>query len=109
MFQSIKTVMYPSGLYGREAIYNFSRWASEENDRLLAEGLSEEAFDVQKRIEIYNEWQALITEEVPVFPTTFRTNLRPVNNRVTNYTIGDNFEYRLWQWAVTSDTPEVAN
>ncbi|GAA0374899.1 oligopeptide ABC transporter substrate-binding protein [Bacillus horti] len=98
----------PSGLYGREAIYNFARYASDENDRLLTDGISEDAFDVEKRIGIYNEWQAYMVDAVPVFPTVYRASLKPVNNRVTNYTVGDNFEYRRWQWAVTAETPEVA-
>src|SRR5699024_4583910 len=41
----------PSGLYGPEAMFNFSRYQSDENDELLAEGLSSEAFDLEYRKE----------------------------------------------------------
>ena len=79
----------PSGLYAKNVLYNFARWENADNERLLAEGISEEAFDVEKRKEIYNEWQQLMTDEVPVFPTLYRSVLVPVNNRVLNYAIGD--------------------
>ena len=95
----------PSGLYGTDAIYNFSRWENEENTRLLAEGISEDAFDVEKRLAIYKEWQQLMTEEVPVFPTLYRSVLAPVNNRVLNYAIGDGTGLYLSDIEVTQDTP----
>ncbi|CAM4150809.1 oligopeptide ABC transporter substrate-binding protein [Lederbergia lenta] len=95
----------PSGLYGRDAIYNFTRWSSEENDRLLAEGISEAAFDPEKRKEIYKEWQQLMTDEVPVFPTLYRSVLVPVNNRVHNYAIGDGTGMYKNEIEVTQEEP----
>lgn len=95
----------PSGLYGSNVLYNFSRWENEDNDRLLAAGISEEAFDVEKRKEIYNEWQALMTEEAPVFPTLYRSKVVPVNNRVLNYSIGDGTGLYVSDIQVTQDTP----
>ncbi|WP_068673192.1 oligopeptide ABC transporter substrate-binding protein [Oceanobacillus sp. Castelsardo] len=88
---SVATDVDPSGLYGRQAIFNFSRYASEENDRLLKEGLSEEAFDSEYRQEVYSEWQQLMVDEIPVFPTLFRSILVPINKRVVNYSIGPDF------------------
>lgn len=75
------------GLYGRNAAYNYPRYASEENDRLLAEGASAKAMDIEYRKEVYKEWQELMVEEIPVFPTLYRSVLVPVNNRVTGYSI----------------------
>lgn len=98
----------PSGLYGRDAIYNFTRWSSEENDRLLAEGISEAAFDPEKRKEIYKEWQQLMTDEVPVFPTLYRSVLVPVNNRVHNYAIGDGTKMYKHEIEVTQEEPIAA-
>jgi peptide/nickel transport system substrate-binding protein len=98
----------PTGLYGRDAIFNFTRYASEENDRLLAAGVSEEAFDVKKRQDIYNEWQQLMVDEVPVFPTLYRAAVVPVNNRVVNYSIGDGTDMYLHEIAVTAEEPFVA-
>src|SRR5690625_3341581 len=95
----------PRGLYGQDAIFNFSRWSDEENDRLLAEGVSEDAFDLEKRQETYNEWQELMIEEVPVFPTLYRSELVPVNNRVHNYSIGDGTGMYLNEIAVSEEEP----
>lgn len=95
----------PRGLYGQDAIFNFSRWSDEENDRLLAEGVSEDAFDLEKRQDTYNEWQELMVEEVPVFPTLYRSELVPVNNRVHNYSIGDGTGMYLNEIAVSEEEP----
>ena len=62
----------PAGLYGRTAAFNYSRYTSEKNDELLAAGTSEDAFDLKYRKEIYNQWQELMVEEVPVAPTVYR-------------------------------------
>lgn len=95
----------PTGLYGRNVLFNFTRWSSEENDRLLAEGISEEAFDVEKRKQIYKEWQQMMIDEVPVFPTLYRSVLVPVNNRVVNYSIGDGTGMYLYEIGVTQEEP----
>ncbi|MDN7241483.1 oligopeptide ABC transporter substrate-binding protein [Planococcus sp. N028] len=98
----------PSGLYGADALYNFARWENEENERLLKEGRSEKAFDLAYRQEIYNEWQQLMVDEVPVFPTLYRATLSPVNNRVLNFAIGDGTGVYLNELAVSQEKPVVA-
>lgn len=98
----------PRGLYGPDALFNFTRWSDEENDRLLAEGVSEEAFDVEKRQEIYKEWQEFMVEEVPAFPTLYRSEIVPVNNRVHNYSIGDGTGMYRYDIAVSEEEPIVA-
>ncbi|WP_364142930.1 oligopeptide ABC transporter substrate-binding protein [Paenibacillus sp. LPE1-1-1.1] len=97
----------PAGLYGRDAIYNFSRYASEEQDRLLKAGVSAEAFDVKVRQGIYKEWQQLMVEDVPVFPTLYRAVIVPVNKRILNYAIGDGTNLYPYQIAVSQDKPVV--
>ena len=94
----------PEGLYGRTAEFNYTRFTSEENDRLLAEGTSEKSFDLEYRKDIYNEWQELMVEDVPVAPTVYRYELTAVNNRVTNYSIDPASEnYYPWKWGLTED------
>lgn len=95
----------PSGLYGQQAIYNFSRFHSEDNDRLLAAGISAEAFDVEFRKKTYNEWQQLMVDEIPAFPTLYRSTLQPVNKRVHNYAVGDGTGVYLYEIAVTQEEP----
>lgn len=99
----------PSGLYGRDALYNFSRYANDENDRLLKEGLSAQAFDKDYRLKVYKEWQELMVQEVPVFPTLYRASLVPVNNRVLNYYIGDGTNMYPYNVALSQDKAFVAN
>ncbi|MEC5423035.1 oligopeptide ABC transporter substrate-binding protein [Virgibacillus sp. C22-A2] len=98
----------PRGLYGRDAIFNFSRYSSDENDALMADGVSEEAFDVEYRQNVYNEWQQFMVEEIPVFPTLYRSELVPVNNRVHNYYIGDGTGMYRYDIAVTEEEAPAA-
>ncbi|MEK4346312.1 oligopeptide ABC transporter substrate-binding protein [Paenibacillus sp. FSL P4-0184] len=98
----------PTGLYGKDAIFNFPRYSSAENDRLLTEGVSEDAFDVNKRKEIYKEWQQFMVNEIPVFPTLYRAALVPVNNRILNYGIGDGTGLYYNDIAVSADKAAVA-
>lgn len=97
----------PTGLYGN-VLFNFSRWQNDKNDELLAKGVSQEAFDVDYRKEVYNEWQQLMVDEVPVFPTLYRSVVVPVNNRVHNYAIGDGTGIYLNEIAVTSEEAPAA-
>ncbi|WP_373893485.1 oligopeptide ABC transporter substrate-binding protein [Virgibacillus sp. CBA3643] len=96
----------PSGLWGREALFNYARYASEENDELLAEGASEASLDMEHRQEVYSEWQELMVEEVPVFPTLYRSVLVPVNNRVQGYSEAYEWEARH-EVSVTQEEPET--
>lgn len=98
----------PAGLYGPNAMFNFPRYANPENDRLIAEGISEKAFNKEYRLGIYKEWQKLMVEEIPVFPTLYRAVLVPVNNRILNYAIGDGTGYYLYQIQVTKEAADVA-
>ncbi|SES01130.1 peptide/nickel transport system substrate-binding protein [Gracilibacillus ureilyticus] len=98
----------PDGLWGEQAAFNMTRWTNEENTRLIKEGLSEAAFDLETRVETYKEWQQLMVEEVPAFPTLYRAVLVPVNNRVQNYAIGDGTGIYRYQVGVSAEEPEVA-
>lgn len=84
---SVGSDVDPAGLYGPVAGFNFPRYESEENSELLEKGVSLEAFDLEYRQDIYKEWQELMVEEVPVFPTHYRAVLVPVNDKVLNYSI----------------------
>jgi len=68
-------------------MFNFLRYENDLNTELLEEGVSEESFDLDHRIDVYNEWQELMVEEIPVFPTLYRAALVPINERLLNYTI----------------------
>ena len=103
----------PYGLYGRSAQFNRSRFVSENNDRLLAAGNSAAATDIEFRQAIMDEWQAYMIDQVPVFPTLFRTDLRPTNNRVLNVEFstftGAGSGAEWYQVAISSETAYVAD
>jgi len=77
----------PAPIYGRDAMLNYTRYTSDENDALLEAGVSKKAFNPNYRRQVYQEWQQLMAEEVPVIPTLYRATLIPVNKRVQNYSI----------------------
>ncbi|HEX5563621.1 MAG TPA: ABC transporter substrate-binding protein, partial [Sporosarcina sp.] len=91
----------PSGLYGRDAAFNYTRYTSEKNDELLAAGTSEKAFDSDYRKDIYKQWQELMVDEVPVAPTVYRYYLHGVNKRVVNYSIDPGSDLELYQMGVS--------
>ncbi|MBE1553306.1 oligopeptide ABC transporter substrate-binding protein [Sporosarcina limicola] len=92
----------PSGIHGRESVSNFSHYTSEKNDELLAAGVSEQAFDVDYRKDIYNQWQAMMVEDVSLAPTLYRYDLEAVSKRVVNYSIDPGSpNYAPWMWGVT--------
>ncbi|WP_100010300.1 oligopeptide ABC transporter substrate-binding protein [Lentibacillus sediminis] len=100
------TAVDPSGLYSKFAAFNYPRFVNEENEELLAEGLSEESFDQAHRQEVYKEWQQLMVEEIPVFPTVYRAVLVPVNNRVQGYSIAEHWN-APHEVSVTAEEPET--
>jgi len=91
----------PEGLYGRTALYNYTRYTSRKNDELLVAGTSEKAFDSAYRKDIYNQWQALMVEDVPVAPTVYRYGLTAVNKRVANYSVDPGSDLYLYEMGVT--------
>ena len=78
----------PTGLYGENAAFNFSRYVSERNTELLAEMSSEEAFEKDYQLQVFYDWQDyFMNDALPAFPTFWRTELTLVNNRVSDYSL----------------------
>ena len=46
-----------------------------------------------------------MVDEIPAFPTLYRSVLKPVNKRVHNYTVGDGTGVYLNEIAVTQEEP----
>lgn len=97
----------PNGLYARNAAFNYTRWATEENDQFMADFTSAEAFDEEFQRNTFVEWQKYFSEEAPVIPTLFRKEVMPVNNRVKHYDYAhnpaDDFGWHTVE--VTADAP----
>ncbi|WP_010097695.1 oligopeptide ABC transporter substrate-binding protein [Ornithinibacillus scapharcae] len=102
------TDVNPSGIFAGNSFANYPRWTNEENEELLAAGSSMEAMDTEYRKEIYDQWQQLMVDNVPMFPTVYRAVIRPVNDRVVNFTIDPASDLRLYQIGVTEAESVVA-
>ncbi|MFV8807818.1 oligopeptide ABC transporter substrate-binding protein [Aerococcus urinaeequi] len=97
----------PNGLYARNSAFNYTRWATEENDQFMADFTSSEAFDEEFQRNTFVEWQKYFSEEAPVIPTLFRQQVMPVNNRVKHFDYAhnpaDDFGWHTVE--VTADAP----
>lgn len=91
----------PSGLYGKDAAFNYTRYTSDKNTELLDAISGEKSLDSAYRAEKFSEWQQLMVDEVPVAPTVFRYVLTAVNERVTNYSIDPGSDLYLYQLGVS--------
>jgi peptide/nickel transport system substrate-binding protein len=93
-----------SGLYGEDAKFNFTRFVSDENTKLIKEMQSKDAFDDAKAAKIYQNWQEYANEEAFVIPTTYTFVVTPVSDRVTGYDISRDLDYNVYaKVGVTSD------
>lgn len=102
---SVGSDVDPTGLYGPGELFNFPRYENEENDALLADGISPDALDMDYRVDVYSDWQEFMVEEIPVFPTLYRAELVPINNRVQNWSIATGSEVYRSDIAVTQEEP----
>jgi peptide/nickel transport system substrate-binding protein len=95
----------PTALYGRNSEFNYTRFASEENDQLLKELESEKTFDDSERKKAFYAWQEYAKEEAFAIPMTNYYTIMPVNNRVENLDLSSN----KMDWSkleLTADKPE---
>lgn len=77
----------PTALWGPEAMYNYTRFVSDENTALLNKISSSESFDEQKNIENYQAWQEYAFEQAFAIPTFERESITAINKRVKYYDV----------------------
>lgn len=105
---SVGSDVDPSGVWGPNELFNFSRYSSDELDDLFARGNSVEALDLEYRQDVYNEFQEYFNEVIPAFPTMYRPEIIAFNDRVSGYSFepGNNdLGYHTIQ--LNSETPSV--
>lgn len=95
----------PSGLYGKEAAFNMSRFTSPELDELLAAIDSPEAFDPEYRANAFREWQEYMEENAQVIPTQFRTAIYTINKRVKHYDVNYDTEFDWSEIELLAEEP----
>ena len=105
----VGTSLDPTGSAGRKSQLNFSRFASEENDRLIGEILGEKSLTVPNyKVEAYKNWQKYYIGQAAEVPLMYRYKLYPVNKRLKNVYIGYDSSKKdegIHKWELTAITP----
>ncbi|MDA3848409.1 oligopeptide ABC transporter substrate-binding protein [Lactobacillus delbrueckii] len=83
-------------LYGPKAPYNFTRFATSENTKLLKEMGSEKAFNHSYRVQKFHEWQQYMQKEAFVIPMTNKYSITAVNSKLVNYSTKPSKAATLW-------------
>ena len=95
----------PMGLYGPNSAFNYTRFASDENTKLLEAIDSKDSFDDTKRKEAFDAWQEYAADEAFVIPTLYRSAVLPVSDRVTGFTWAYDVDHNPWATvAVTAES-----
>ncbi|ABY41835.1 oligopeptide ABC transporter substrate-binding protein [Bacillus mycoides] len=97
----------PSGIWAKNASFNYTRWSNDKNNELLKQGISPAAADEKYRKDVYDKWQKLIHDEVPLIPLHYKFDLKGVNNRVKDYKYTPEDQYKWGNVSVTSDKAET--
>ena len=105
----VGTNLNPFESAGRKAAFNYTRFVSEENDKLMAETSSPKTLeDPNYKAEAYKKWQEYYIDQAVEVPLTFRYEIFPVNKRVKNYYIGRDSDLKgkgIQQWELTAAEP----
>lgn len=83
-------------LYGSKAPYNFTRFATSENTKLLKEMGGAKAFDHSYRVQKFHEWQQYMQKEAFVIPLNNAYQITSVNNKLINYSTKPSKLATLW-------------
>ena len=95
----------PAFMFGRNAQFNYMRYASDQNDSLLKDIRSDTSFDADYRKEAFKKWQDFIMDEVPMVPTLYRYQLTSFNNRIKHYDATPGVDFDWNQVELTADSP----
>ena len=95
----------PAFMFGRNAQFNYMRYASDQNDSLLKDIRSDASFDADYRKEAFKKWQDFIMDEVPMVPTLYRYQLTSFNNRIKHYDATPGVDFDWNQVELTADSP----
>ncbi|MFB5995904.1 oligopeptide ABC transporter substrate-binding protein [Lactobacillus delbrueckii] len=83
-------------LYGPKAPFNFTRFATSENTKLLKEMGSDKAFNHSYRVQKFHEWQQYMQKEAFVIPLTNAYEITAVNSKLVNYSTKPSKLATLW-------------
>lgn len=83
-------------LYGAQAPYNFTRFESAENTKMLKEMDSQKAFNHAYRVKVFHKWQAYMQKEAYVVPLTNNYSITAVNSKLVNYSLKPSRSGLVW-------------
>ena len=105
----VGTTLDPTSSAGRKSQLNYSRFVSEENDRLMAEILGEKSLTVPNyKAEAFKNWQKYYIGQAVEVPLMYRYKLTPVNKRLKNVYIGYDAALKdegIYKWELTAINP----
>ena len=105
----VGTTLDPTSSAGRKSQLNYSRFVSEENDRLMAEILGEKSLTVSNyKAEAFKNWQKYYIGQAVEVPLMYRYKLTPVNKRLKNVYIGYDAALKdegIYKWELTAINP----
>lgn len=81
---ALSTVPDPAELYARSAPFNYSRFTSRQNDRLLAQIDSDRAFLDSYRINKFHAWQKMMLQKAYVVPEANSYQITAVSKKLLN-------------------------
>lgn len=77
----------PSVFYGEKMPYNFARFVSPTNTKLLNEIDSAKSFDKKYRVQKFHEWQKWMYNKAYVVPTSGAYSVTAVNSKVSGWSL----------------------
>ena len=77
----------PSVFYGEKMPYNFARFVSPTNTKLLNEIDSAKSFDKKYRVQKFHEWQRWMYNKAYVVPTSGAYSVTAVNSKVSGWSL----------------------
>lgn len=83
-------------LYSAQAPYNFTRFESAENTKMLKEMDSQKAFNHAYRVKVFHKWQAYMQKEAYVVPLTNSYSITAVNSKLVNYSLKPSHSDLVW-------------
>lgn len=105
----VGTTLDPTGSAGRKSQLNYSRFVSEENDRLMGEILGEKSLTIPNyKTEAFKNWQKYYIGQAVEVPLMYRYKLTPVNKRLKNVYIGYDAALKdegIYKWELTAINP----
>ena len=93
---SLSSEPSPNDLYSAKAPYNFSRFVTAKNTKLLQEMDSQKAFNTNYRVKKFHEWQKYMDDEAYVVPVSNSYNVNAVNSKITGYSLKPSASNSLW-------------